>query len=110
LPVSPKLAAAGLVAAVCLAAYLLAPSWRVFRRGLVPVDSLAGIRAEVDGLAGAAGVRVYFVADLLNPTIGGLAFSRVGRRYVVLNRGLLMLAATDRPAFRMIVRHGDRSA
>jgi len=105
LPISPELAGAGIVVALCAAIYLLTPTWRVLRSGLIPVRKLPGIGAELEELARLAGVRVRFTADVLNLGVGGLAFGRVGRRYVVLNRGLLQLAGTDRAAFRAVVLH-----
>jgi len=48
---------------------------------------------------------VTFVANYLDPGVSGLAFGRLGRRYVALSVGMLALFDRDRSAFRAIVLH-----
>lgn len=105
LPIPARLTGVLIVTVLCVTIYLLTPAWRIFRSGLISAYSLPGLRGELDGLARTARVRVRFAADLLNPAVGGLAFGRAGRRYVVLNRGLLQLAGSDRAGFRAIMLH-----
>lgn len=105
LPVPPELAVLVVTGAGCLLLYALTPYVIILRRGLVRLDRMPELSRELSRLARTAGVRVRFLADPLNPGIGGLAFGHVGARRVVLNRGLLALARTDRPAFRAIVLH-----
>ncbi|MEU5091400.1 M48 family metalloprotease [Streptomyces sp. NPDC021356] len=105
LPVPPELAVLLVVGTGCLLAYWLTPYAIVLRRGLVRIDRMPELGPELADLARTAGIRVRFLGDPLNPGVGGLAFGHVGGRRVVLNRGLMALALTDRPAFRAIVLH-----
>lgn len=105
-----------LAALVLLSAaqYWWGPAWRVRRRRLRPLTGTAydDIRPELERLAEEhleRGGRVRFLVDLLNPAVDGLAFGRVGRRYIVLSRGLLARyerdQGDDRRCFRTIVLH-----
>ncbi|MGW2160121.1 M48 family metalloprotease [Nonomuraea sp. NPDC001699] len=85
--------------------YWFGPAWRIRRRRLRPVvgevhDELRRMAGEVLG-----GRRVVFLLDVLNPGVAGLAFGRIGRRYVVISRGTWMLFERDRPLFRAVVLH-----
>jgi len=94
-----------LLAAIALTIYLVQPSWRIRRRGLVPVpeelhEPLAALVRE----AGLARPPTF----LLDPTAartGGVAFGNHRRKYVALNAGMLVLRRSDPAAFRAIVLH-----
>ena len=66
----------------------------------------AEIARELEELHRRAGVRADFVLHPLDPTLSGAAFGTVRRRYVQLNRGLLVLRATDRARCVAVVLHG----
>lgn len=89
--------------------YWFGPAWRIRRRRLRPVDRAAFpvIGAELDRMAAdvLGGRRIRFLVDLLNPAVDGLAFGRVGRRYIVLSRGLVGAFEQDRPVFEAVVLH-----
>jgi Zn-dependent protease with chaperone function len=105
LPFPTKLAATLGLAALCAIGYLVWPYWRMLRSRPVRADRLPGIGPALEELRAIAGVRVRFVAALTDPSIDGLAFGHVGRRYVLIPRGLIKLSATDPPAFQAIVLH-----
>ncbi|MFF6778744.1 M56 family metallopeptidase [Streptomyces sp. NPDC012637] len=105
LPLPPGTFAVLLLLTVCLAGYLAGPYVRIRWRRLVRAEGLPEIGAELTGLAGLAGVRVRFLVDARNPRVSGVAFGHAGRRHVLLDRGLVRLFHTDRPAFRAIVLH-----
>lgn len=90
-----------------LVQYFLAPVLRIRRRRLVRLrlDSIPGLDRTLRECCALAGVRVVFLLDVLNPRVGGVAFGLPGRRYVALNRGLLVLAGNDPESFRAIVLH-----
>ncbi|MFI6098561.1 M48 family metalloprotease [Lentzea sp. NPDC051213] len=94
-----------LLAAVALLIYLVRPSWRVRRRGLVlvPEELNEPLAALVDeaGLAKAP----VFLLDRTNVRVGGVAFGNHRHKYVALNAGMLALRRTDPAAFRAIVLH-----
>lgn len=67
----------------------------------------AELRALVD--AHLPGRRIRFLVNVLDRGVNGMAFGRVGRRAVILSRGLLDLASSgdprDHETFRAVVRH-----
>ncbi|WP_433247477.1 M48 family metalloprotease [Streptosporangium sp. CA-135522] len=89
--------------------YRLGPAWRIRRRRLSELDR-DPYREQHDELHRMAGEhlpgrKVQFLVDLLDTSVGGLAFGRLGRRYVVLSRGTLDLFEQDRSMFRTVVLH-----
>ncbi|MFD1546267.1 M48 family metalloprotease [Nonomuraea guangzhouensis] len=89
--------------------YWLGPAWRIRRRRLTELDREA-CREQYDEVHRMVdehlpGRKVRFLVDLLDPSVGGLAFGRPGRRYVVLSRGTLDLFRHDRLMFRTVVLH-----
>lgn len=102
-------AAFGAMVVVAFAVYLLMPSWRLRRRRLEPLsaEDAPEVVARLAELSREAGLQALprFVWNPLNPAAGGLAFGRVGRRYVALGGGLVVTFYTDPAAFRAIVLH-----
>lgn len=97
------------VLALAVALYFAWPTWRIRRRRLEPLrvedapevlETLAGLCAEA-GLHG----QPSWVFDPLDRTAGGVAFGHIGRRYVALTGGLVVVHATDPQRFRAIVLH-----
>jgi Peptidase family M48 len=105
LPMPTELAAALGLAALCAIGYLVWPYWRILRSRPVRADRLPGVGPALEELRAVAGVKVRFVIALTDFGIDGLAFGHVGRRYVLIPRGLIKLSATDPPAFQAIVLH-----
>jgi Zn-dependent protease with chaperone function len=102
----------GVMALLTAAQYWLGPAWRIWRRHLRPIDPgrFPALDAELGLLADRAlgphgRSRVAFLADILNPAVDGLAFGRVGKRYIVLSRGLLDLHEREPELFRAVVLH-----
>jgi Zn-dependent protease with chaperone function len=97
------------VLAVALVVYLAMPHWKRRRRRLEPLtaEDAPEVVAQLAGLAAEAGLATAprFVWNPLNRTAGGLAFGRVGRRYVALGGGLVTTFYTDPEAFRAVVLH-----
>ncbi|MFJ3159599.1 M48 family metalloprotease [Streptomyces kanasensis] len=101
------------ILAVATAAYYWFRSGRrARRRGVRPLNAerFPALHAEVDrlvsGVERARGVTV--LVDLLDSGVNGVTFGRVGRRHVVLSRGLIRLhegTEEDRAAFRAVVLH-----
>jgi Zn-dependent protease with chaperone function len=94
---------------IVLVLYWWMPAWRLRRRKLRPlpfdeIPALSSYLAELRRLAGVT-EEVTFVTNYLDPGVSGLAFGRLGRRYVMLSAGMLALFDRDRPAFRAIVLH-----
>ncbi|MER5850716.1 M48 family metalloprotease [Streptomyces sp. NPDC002012] len=89
--------------------YWVLPGWRIRRRGYTPFNTrtLPGIQEELARLMRSVGVdrRVNLLVDLLDGRVTALAFGRVGKRYVLLSRGLIALHHTDPGAFRAIILH-----
>jgi Zn-dependent protease with chaperone function len=94
---------------IVLLLYWWMPAWRLRRRSLrsLPLDKFPDLAAYLAKLRQTAGVteQMNFVVNYLDPSASGLAFGRLGRRYIVLSRGMLALFDRDRPAFRAIVLH-----
>jgi Zn-dependent protease with chaperone function len=91
------------------ALYIAAPWWKLRRRRLIPftAEDDPDVAAELDALSRTSGLEEtpQFVWNPLDPVPTGLAFGRVGRRYVALSGGLVTRYYTDRPAFRAVVLH-----
>ncbi|MFJ4848721.1 M48 family metalloprotease [Streptomyces sp. NPDC088733] len=89
--------------------YWFLPVHRLRRRRLRPFrpDAHPGIQDTLTELTALAEPRcaVRFVVDRRDQRPTGLAFGRVGRRYVMLSGGLLRLHDLDPEAFRAIVLH-----
>ncbi|MCX5199362.1 M48 family metallopeptidase [Streptomyces sp. NBC_00249] len=89
--------------------YWILPGRRIRRRGYGPLGtrSFPGIHEDLARLMRSAGMdrRVNLLVDLLDGRVNALAFGRVGKRYVLLSRGLIALRDTDPEAFRAIVLH-----
>jgi Zn-dependent protease with chaperone function len=95
--------------AVAGAIYWVLPTWKIRRRGLVPLTSedapeVAAYLAELCREAGLARPPA-FVWNPLDAAANGLAFGRLGRYYVYLGRGLVNQFYSSRPAFRAVVLH-----
>ncbi|MGV9567232.1 M48 family metallopeptidase [Streptomyces sp. NPDC003480] len=89
--------------------YWLLPAYRLRRRRLRPFkpDAHPEIRRTLSDLIQITELpsSVRFVVDWRDQRLTGLAFGRIGRRYVLLSRGLLQLHGRDSQAFREIVLH-----
>jgi Zn-dependent protease with chaperone function len=94
---------------VALIVYLVMPRWKLWRRRLEPLTAgdAPEVVARLDELSMEAGLetRPRFVWNPLSRNAGGLAFGRVGRRYVALGGGLVTTSYTDPEAFRAVVLH-----
>jgi hypothetical protein len=103
------LAGAGLVLAVAVALYLVAPWWRRRRDRLVPLtnDDAPELLEELGRLSREAGLETppAFLWSPLDQGVRAVAFGRVRERAVALTGGLVVLSAVDPPAFRAIVHH-----
>lgn len=105
----PHILALALFWLLVLVVYWYLPKWRIRRRRLRPLDAdrfpeLSGYLRDLQREAGVQ-QRVTYLLEPLNPTVTGLAFGRVHRRYVVLSGGLVALFTRDRPALRTVVLH-----
>lgn len=98
-----------LVMALTVLLYLVFPAWKVRRAGLRPLtaDDAPEVVEYLNALAREAGLRrtPTFVWNPLRRTGGGLAFGRLGRYYVAIDGGLVMMFYTDKAAFRAVVLH-----
>ena len=103
------LAGVGVMLLVALAIYLLLPRWRLRRGRLRPLSSADApdVVAEIERLAGELSIRPLprLVWNPLDFRATGLAFGRVGRRYVAVSGGLVTLSYTDPDAFRAVLLH-----
>lgn len=99
----------GLVLLSALAAYLAYPYAKLRRGRLRPLSEREApeVVADLRALSREAGLRTppRFVWNPLRRSAGGLAFGHVGRRYIALDGGLVMLHGLDQPAFRAVVLH-----
>lgn len=103
-----ELAALGALWLAIGVVYWLLPAYRLRRRRLRPLPTgLADVQRTLEELVAVAELRcrVRFVVDWRAPAPTGLAFGRVGRRYVMLSSGLLQLHRRDPEVFRAIVLH-----
>lgn len=107
LPIPVGAAAALVLVVICLAGYLIGPVWRVRARGLVDATLLPGVGAELERLRQVADVRarVRFMVDLTDARVSGVTFGRLGRRHVMLSRGLLSRLHSDPEMCRAVVLH-----
>ncbi len=98
-----------LLAATAVTIFLCLPAVKLRRRRLVAftAEDSAEVAAEIDRLAARCGLHEppKIVWNPLDPAPTGLAFGRPGRRYVAVTGGLVVLHATDPPAFRAILLH-----
>ena len=103
------LAGVGLLLLAAAALYLLWPRWIIRRKRLVPLTAADApeVVAYLHDLCRDCGIASppRFVWSPLAMWSGGLAFGRVGARYVSLTGGLVATFYTDRGAFRAVVLH-----
>ncbi|MDG4781896.1 M48 family metalloprotease [Micromonospora sp. WMMD961] len=97
------------LAVMSVAFYLVHPWWivRRSRSRRLPPDLVGGLADDLDELRRDMGL-TRAPQWWLVPTRGttsGQAFGLPGRRRIQLDAGLLVLRATDRPAFRAVVAH-----
>ncbi|MBV6391972.1 MAG: Protease HtpX [Anaerolineales bacterium] len=89
--------------------YWLIPKWLIWRRRLSPftAEDDTQIMSSLNELCRESALArpPVFLSDPFNANIGGLAFGRMGRRYVALNGGLLAEFHGNPARFRAIVRH-----
>lgn len=84
------------------------PAWHVRGRRLVafPEEKFPDLAADLRQLAARGGVTgTSFLLDLPDPGVSGRAFGRIGRRYVVLSRGLTARYAKDPDSARAVIAH-----
>jgi Zn-dependent protease with chaperone function len=98
----------GVVLLTAAAIYWLTPTWKIRRGDLQPFvreddPELVDEVAEMARQAGLPAAPTILVDASMSPS--GLAFGRWGRHFLVLNAGLVMQFAFDRPAFRAVVLH-----
>ena len=98
-----------LILAVASMIYWAIPLLKIRRDNLVPLteERAPGVGAYLAELCHEASLSQSptFLVNPLNHSASGVAFGRRGRRYVVLNVGLLVKFYADRPAFRAVVLH-----
>jgi Zn-dependent protease with chaperone function len=102
------LGAVGLLLLVALVVYAVWPKWKLWRGKLTPLtaEDAPEVVAYLDELCREAGVPTpRFVWNPLAAAASGLAFGRLGSRYVALSGGLVTTFYTDRDAFRAVVLH-----
>ena len=89
--------------------YLAFPTWKRWRKRLVPLppEDLPEVMVELTALCREAGLKrqPQFLWNPLNPVSEGLAFGRMGRYAVALTGGLVKQAYDNPPAFRAVIRH-----
>lgn len=94
---------------VAVIIYWLIPSWLIWRRRLSPftAEDDPQIMSSLNELCRESALArpPVFLSDPFNPTVGGLAFGRLGRRYVALNGGLLAQFHSNPARFHAVVRH-----
>jgi hypothetical protein len=82
---------------------------KIWRNGYQPLsrEDAPEILDYLEGLCREIGLvrSPSFLVAPLNRTIGGLAFGRLGRYYLVLNGGLIACFYKDRPVFRSVALH-----
>lgn len=97
------------VLVVAWALYRTWPGWRERRRHLVALDDpeSALLRAAVEGLADAAGVRPVPLLRVAatDPAVAGFAYGAGRRMRLGLSGGLVVTQVLDPPAFDAVVRH-----
>ncbi len=99
----------GLLLAVALVLYSIAPSWKIWRGRLTPLTAQDApeVLAYLEKLCQEVGVDQLptFVWNPFNLSKSGLAFGRLGHYYVAMPGGLVTLFYTNRLAFRAIMLH-----
>jgi hypothetical protein len=99
----------GVLCLLTVVQYWFGPAWRIHRRRLQPIerDTFPALCEELDRMTDQVltNGRVHFLLDIVNPAVDGLAFGRVGRRYIVLSRGMLALFERDLSVFRAVLLH-----
>ncbi|MEU6414641.1 M48 family metalloprotease [Microbispora sp. NPDC046933] len=94
---------------LALAIYWWIPRRLIRRRRLTPLpppSALPEVHRQLDELTRITGVgEARFLFDPLDRRVTGLAFGRVGRRHIVLSRGLVHSATTDPARFRAVMLH-----
>lgn len=99
----------GVLCLLTLVQYWFGPARRIRRQSLRPIErgTFPALCEELDRLTAQALAdgRVHFLLDIVNPAVDGLAFGRVGHRYIVLSRGMLALFEQDLSVFRAVVLH-----
>ncbi|MBQ1076186.1 M48 family metalloprotease [Micromonospora sp. C31] len=99
----------GVLVVVAVALYLAHPWWivRRSRARRLPSDLVHGLADDLDGLRRDSGLtrapQWWLVPHRGTPS--GQAYGLPGRRRIQLDAGLLVLRATDAPAFRAVVAH-----
>lgn len=97
------------VLVVAWALYRAWPAWRERRRDLVALDDpeSAALRAAVEGLAAAAGVRPVPLlrVAVTDPAVAGFAYGAGRRMRLGLSGGLVVTQVLDPQAFDAVVRH-----
>ncbi|WP_369382921.1 hypothetical protein [Streptomyces sp. cg36] len=105
----PFLLMVALLAVLTFAQYWLGSTRRTRRPGVVEItaDRFPDLHHDVVRLASRAvpGVPVRFWLDLLDARRTGVARGRVGRRHVVLGRGVIGLRDADQAGFEALVLH-----
>jgi Zn-dependent protease with chaperone function len=98
-----------IVLALATVIYWIYPVWKIRIGKLVPLgaEDAPDVVSELAVLCREAGLARHptFVWNPLTGPVGSLAFGRIGRYYVALSGGLVVLFYIDRPAFRAIVLH-----
>ena len=91
------------------AIYWTYSSWKIRRDRLVPlrIEDAPAIVAYLQDLSQSVGLArpPILLWNPLNPTKTGLAFGRLGRRFIALSGGLMTQFYTDQPAFRAVILH-----
>jgi hypothetical protein len=98
-----------LLLVVAAAIYWAMPALKIRRDRLMLLtnERAPGVGDYLEELCREAGLsgQPTFLVNPRNSSVSGLAFGRLGRRYVSLNAGLLMKFYVDRPTFRAVVLH-----
>ncbi len=101
------LACTALFAIGTIVLFVLSPRRRIRRNHMTPLgDEHRKMAAYLDILCDEANLPrcpVYLIDSNLGGA--GLAFGSIGRRFIALGTGLVVMFGTDRPSFAAIVRH-----
>lgn len=103
------LAGLALLLIVAVVIYLTFPTWKRWRKRLVPLpyEDMPEVTAELTALCREAKLKrePQFLWNPFNPASEGLAFGYMGRYAVALTGGLVKQAYNNPPAFRAVMRH-----